>query len=73
MDDRERQEQLSLAEQRRKHLRDIVDRSHAAEADLLILEKYDEAAAQRRSTLEAMVALEQVELEIEHLRRTRVS
>jgi hypothetical protein len=67
MDDRQREECLSLARQRRKHLQGIVDRSHAVETDLLIVEKYDEAAAQRRRLLEAMVALEQVELEIRNL------
>ncbi|HUK92119.1 MAG TPA: hypothetical protein VLZ81_17090 [Blastocatellia bacterium] len=69
MDDPQRKEYLSMAQGRRKHLQDIVDRSHAAEAELLILEEYEEAAAQRRRTLEAMVALERVELEIEHLCR----
>jgi nucleoid-associated protein YejK len=67
MNDRQREEWLSLARQRRKHLQDIVDRSHAAEADLLILEHYNEAAAQRRMLLEAMVALERVDMEIRHL------
>jgi hypothetical protein len=69
MDDRQRKECLLLAQQRQKHLQHVVDRSHAAEADLLILGEYDEAAAQRRRKLEAMVALKRVELEIEHLSR----
>jgi hypothetical protein len=33
----------------------------------LILEKYDEGATQRRTPLEATVALERVELEIQNL------
>jgi hypothetical protein len=69
MDDAQREAWLLLAHQRRKHLQDILDTSHAAEADLLILGNYDEAEVQRRRTLEATVALERVELEIEHLQR----
>jgi nucleoid-associated protein YejK len=69
MDDRQRKEWLSFAQERRKHLQEVLDRSHAAEADLLVLGKYDEAEARRRRALETMVALERVELEIEHLSR----
>jgi hypothetical protein len=73
MNDGQCQEWLSFARKRRKHLQNIVDTSHAAEADLLILGKYDEAESQRRRTLEAMVALERVELEIEHLYRDAIT
>ena len=69
MDDRQRKEWLSFAQERRKQLQKVLDSSHAAEAELLMIGKYDESEAQRRRTLEAMVALERVELQIEHVSR----
>lgn len=46
MDDRQRKEWLSFCQGRRKQLQKVLDSSHAAEADLLILGEYDKAAAQ---------------------------
>ena len=45
MDDRQRKEWLSFCQGRRKQLQKVLGRSHAAEVDLLMLGKYDEAAA----------------------------